>query len=645
MTGVSFTARRAAISGGLLCAIFSIAALPLAAQSKAVRDSINAHATAVAALRFFEYRHSTLVRGPGARNLPPIAPIFAYCEIRVGDYCYGPANGGLAFGGIGTRPYAMALDPTRFAKQFWKVSGQIVEVYKNGVKRELKKIPGDIWLNGELVRIDVERGQYVRAMESAMACKSEKWWCSALRAYVTHQSGMWLRADSAWTDALDQMPLEERCAWLDPRPATDDEAFHQKFAEADCSKRIEMSNRLWWLADPLYGIPGNERRSDHLSRNVELIISQWYRNHAMMTAAMAYREKDVHSLRPMIVTSRSATPDASTTSPDESLARSVTRYVDRFGFSELVMRVGAPAFIAPEEDSRRLVAQYPMNRAAFIPTGSALLNHLTADVTAWDLNNPRPFEFMSDWSHPVRDLEYQVSHFRRGDSTRIIAATDVSRDTLFLYKWLAGSVFLVRDFGEPMITDDQLGRNVLQFDLLARSDSALLSIELLESEGVVGRARMATGPPPMPAQRFTISDLLLYEGGDPLPKNVDEAMLRVRGTTRLDQGTATGVFWEMYGLRPSEQARMTLSLVPAEPGVLGRVAEVLNLRKSRDTLSLSWQDQPASGADVEARAINLDLSALGVGAYTMLIAAELDGQSRVVSRRIVEIRKPERRPW
>jgi hypothetical protein len=563
----------------------------------------------------------------------------------VGDYCYGPENGGLMVGGLGTNPHSGMLSPLNYARAYRSRSNALINAYKSDLKRQLRRIPADIWLNSELVRIDMERSDYVRAMESAMACRADRWWCDALRAYVMHSAGLWKRADSTWNHVLAAMPESERCAWLDPSWIVNDAEFLWIFAAADCARQVKIAERFWWLADPLYSIPGNERRSEHLSRIVDLILSQWYGQHRIMTPAMAQREGPLHSSRPIIVPRSAASDLTEGVEVAGNLTRSTTRVTRMFGYPELVMRVGSPPHTVRDEEGHHVVAQYPTTRASFAPRGSALLDHLKALPNSWNVTDSRAYEFMSNWRQPVRDLQFQVAHFRRGGLSRIIAATDVSRDSVLEYRWLLASITVAKDHDAAAVRQEQLSRNLAQFSVTTPRDSALLSLEVVDSTGVSGRVRMASGPPPMPEQRFTASDLLLIEPREPLPDSLAAAARRALGTTLLLPGAVVGVFWEMYGLQSSEPVNLSLAVSPPRAGALGRLAENLNLRRPADSLIIQWEDARASGLFTESRAVNIDLSSLRVGEYTLSLSMNVEGQETVVARRTIEIRELTRGRW
>jgi hypothetical protein len=249
---------------------------------------------------------------------------------------------------------------------------------------------------------------------------------------------------------------------------------------------------------------------------------------------------------------------------------------------------------------------------------------------------------MSQWTSPVREIEYQLSSFRRGELSRVIAATDVTGDSLLAYRWLLAGVSLASDFNEPRIRQERLVRNIARFDVITSPDTALVSIEVIDSSGVSGRVRLASGPPAMPAQRFTSSDMLLTMAVDPLPGTLEEAAARGLGSTSVYVGAIVGVFWEMYGVSPADTVSVSIAVSPRRPGLLGRLAEALNMRDRTDSLIVRWQDARSTGLPEEPRAVNLDVSRLRSGDYTLHMTLSVAGQEPVSVRKALEIRAPER---
>ncbi|MBI4520421.1 MAG: hypothetical protein HY701_06265, partial [Gemmatimonadetes bacterium] len=128
-------------------------------------------------------------------------------------------------------------------------------------------LPGDWWISGQLVHYLIEAGQSKEAEAVAHACEADSWWCFALQGYALHESKEYEQADSAFAAALRLAPAEERHDWTDVSVLLERGASgrYRRLSEAE---RGRFEERFWWLADPLYLMSGNERRTEHFSRLV-----------------------------------------------------------------------------------------------------------------------------------------------------------------------------------------------------------------------------------------------------------------------------------------------------------------------------------------------------------------------------------------
>src|SRR2546425_3659332 len=69
------------------------------------------------------------------------------------------------------------------------------------------------------------------------------------------------------------MPRDERCRWTDVSLLLDGE-LARRYRRLPCDQRGAFEERLWWLAQPLYSLPGNDRRTEHLARATMARIEQ-----------------------------------------------------------------------------------------------------------------------------------------------------------------------------------------------------------------------------------------------------------------------------------------------------------------------------------------------------------------------------------
>ena len=130
-----------------------------------------------------------------------------------------------------------------------------------------RELPGDAWLAGQRVRFAVDQRDWDASKRAAAECRSSRWWCSALAGYALYASGEPAKADSAFEVSIKAMPAAERCGWTNVSLLLDESA-QKSYNSIPCEARDTINARIWWLADPLYTEPGNERRAEHYSRLV-----------------------------------------------------------------------------------------------------------------------------------------------------------------------------------------------------------------------------------------------------------------------------------------------------------------------------------------------------------------------------------------
>ncbi len=625
--------RPTALLGALLLLSISVCelvaqatmALPAQPQPTTKRDSVRTVLAALTSLRTLQYR-LTLMESEAKNMLGFFRMGNAYCEINVADYCYGPKNGGLVVGGIGTYPTKRRYTMVRFRPVEEDRINKMITLYIDSVTSYLKRIPNELWLSNESVRLDLDRGYFVRAYETLRHCTSEPWWCAALRGHTMVMAGVRERADTVWDAVLAAMPEKERCAWLDPTWVSDDKKFNKAYRAASCADRIKIAQRAWWLSDPLYTVPGNERRAEHLARVVELMLGAGFRRVGAMNPAMMLRSKRLPTDSTVLAV----------LDPALQLKYAPWLLTYRWGFTEIVMRVGPPHYTA-RTDGGLMAALYPYPRVSFVPSGSVFLDHLHAHADDWSIHDPFAFEFVNGWFAPVRELNHQIAYFRRGDSVRIIAATDIKADSVFPESGLLKTLFLQRDFDKPATKSTGSGTGVVRFSLATVPESTLASIELVAKSGASGRVRLAVGPPPMPNQRVTLSDVLLVETRDTLARDLAQAESRALGTFRLAHGSTVTLFWETYGLAPGEKPRFAVVATRQRGSLLGGLLRAITSRSDIDSLSIVQEEAAVEGREIESRSVNLSLGTLAAGSYMLSVTVEVPGQQRVVSSRPLEI--------
>ena len=165
--------------------------------------------------------------------------------------------------------------------------------------------------------------------------------------------------------------------------------------------------------------------------------------------------------------------------------------------------------------------------------------------------------------------------------------------------------------------------------------------------GALGRLRFGVAPPPEPPQRVQLSDVLLYDPDGPPPQRLegpDGALSRALGTTDLRNRTKVGLYWEEYGMAPSEVADVLITIVPEDidHGAIDGIFRTIT-RAHDPAVTLIYQDHApasASPADLAAgwgRAELLDISSLPPGSYSVEVAVRVAGQQLVSVSRALSV--------
>ena len=467
-------------------------------------------------------------------------------------------------------------------------------------------LPGDEWIAGQRVRYLLQSGRPAEALATARACPVAPWWCRALAGLALHVAGDFGPADSAYSAALAVMPPDERCRWTDISSLLD-ATLARRYRRLPCDERGAFEQRVWWLAQPLYSLPGNDRRTEHLAR-----------------ATMARIEQD---------------------------ARSTYRVPWGEDLRELTLRFGWPAYWTREEPATLggladppITGHEPQPAFHFLPDAAAVDDPGSASPEAWEVRAPRARErYAPRYAAAFASLEHQVALFRRRDSCLVIAAYDVRADTLFAGDSLSLQAALV--LGRDELTAPVIERrpDARPSDVIvAKAESAaqLVSLELVSpARRHVARARYGVRRPAVLAAGLSLSDILLFDPPDSLPTQLAAALPYVRGSTVVDSRSRLGLFWEIAGLDSGEAVTTVISVLPVGTGWLRKAAESLRLAGRRASVRLEWREIPEQHGPVAGRALAVDLSGLAPGQYRIEIVVQGPGRRRGSTTRVITVRE------
>jgi hypothetical protein len=133
------------------------------------------------------------------------------------------------------------------------------------------RVPSDEIVAGQLVRFLLEQARPDDALAAARSCRSTGWHCLALAGLVESRRRNMVAAGVAFAAARAAMTMQQRCEW-DDIVALLPRAERTRYSKETCANRDLINQRYWWLSDPLYSDPGNERQVIDDERKMAAIL-------------------------------------------------------------------------------------------------------------------------------------------------------------------------------------------------------------------------------------------------------------------------------------------------------------------------------------------------------------------------------------
>lgn len=467
--------------------------------------------------------------------------------------------------------------------------------------------PADSWIAGQRVRYLDEAGMNAEALVAAEECRAYGWWCDALNGFALHQLGRYAQAEQAWDAVLAQLSAGERCFWTDLSLYLEED-MRRLYGRNACGtpQRAAYESRVWWFSRTRYGMAGNDSRSEHFARHT---YSEFLR--AAPSAYMFGFDEDEREL------------------------------LLRFGWSRSWSRgPSVPSQMGGGQFS--IVGHDPVPAYRFIPPLHVISSPTVSDSIDWAVQLPPVVaRYGPPYAKRILMLEHQQGLFRRGDTALVVLAYDVSKVAGLEPRDLEAALVLTPG-GVPDPSVITLPAAPAKGTLSVRAPwgPLLMSAEIAApAQSTLVRARYGISPPLAPGTRVSLSDLLFYTPYEEFPQRVEEALPHALATQKVRSSQPLGVFWEAYNTNPAGE-RMTISLtvVPEteEAGGLRRLARALRLARESQPVSITVEDVSARGANMSARAVQLDISTLTEGDYLVQLEISVAGQYTIrADRRIV----------
>jgi hypothetical protein len=474
--------------------------------------------------------------------------------------------------------------------------------------------PNDRWLSGQRVRYLTDAERYDDAVKAAQTCTAGGWWCPALQGFAFHVAGRFEEADSAYERALRLMSGTEQCNWRDLKLLLADDQL-RRYREQPCQQRRGLENRIWWLSRPMLSGRGNDARTEYYSRMMMALFVE----DAPSAYAMGF-DFDEREL-----TLRYGWPIAWTRAPGNT-----------------------PYGAEPSLVGHERTPAHPM-----IPARGVLDNPASSDSAGWRSKGIPPVRarYAPVYAERLLSLEHQSALLRRGDSALVVTAFSFSSDAAMMQAARADSVsaalVLTRGDEKDAVVvrgDARTGRGTLTSQ--SGWGSMLMSLEVgAPSRRTLSRARYGVRRSDSQQSTLQVSDVVLYEPYDSLPRTIEDVLPHMRTSERIPEGSRVGLFWEAYNVDVATQGLdVSITVAPEASGGGGWVTRGLRaLRRVREAqpVSVGIRDFVARGATVTSRSVEVDLSTLSPGRYQLQLELNAGAANVVRVERTITILRRE----
>lgn len=427
--------------------------------------------------------------------------------------------------------------------------------------------PGDALAIGHAVYAYARLGDFEHALALAGECAVASWWCELLLGMVHDRAGRPSEAESRFRAALHgaDTALASRLLGIGELLGDADRSEYWRLAGGN---RADFEQRFWWLTNPMWSIPGNDRWTAHIRRRFELVL------HEQLLVAIGAGHSSRHE-----------------------------SYVVRRGHEDSWSSASMPA---PRWTSMQ-AARYRFTPVSAIVEGLGALR--------FDIEADRTDERYTPGSYgPIFQVPAQFARFREGDSLVVAAAANLDEAPLAEPQ----TVLLVSDGpgSFPVGLHATPGDTRPIFAPVVANGPVAVGIESLDEHRTAARAR--GGLLALDSGRLVLSDpLLVTPAGTDLPENRDAAVARMLGTTTIEAGDELAVYWEVYGAVVAWPLRVSLSIEGDRPGLLTRTLRALRFRSAPPVPVVTWT-QTATMA-TEPMALAVDIAKLDAGEYTLKI--------------------------
>jgi len=562
------------------------------------------------------------------------------------------------------------------------------------------RYPEDAWIAGQRVRFLIDQRLFSRARDVAAGCRGEARLCTELLALAHYYAGNLVSADSALriADADTSSPATGAVDCLGQDVIVlFDVGDAATVRDLSCADQQRLSGNLWWLSDPLWAVPGNERYVAHGIRRVQ-------------TRLRAVNERDERyvwhvygggaALRETVI--RYGWPSYTywpgwlfekyfglELQPVEALAAPrlpgysdwplwLGKYMPRDDSERAPLKpwVSERKFTAVESQPMKqffapyTTKEYTPDRAALVPAFHTLLDPFSLATTHYDLYNPQPKDPDGWWPHehmalPARLLPLDAGQdiFWRRDTVvayhlavdNPLHAQSPAENNAYPAALVGGTSELdLQAFGQAEVRVGEALRLAAELPSTPLVLSAELFLRTQPAHAL--RYRYGVRPPPtlraMGPAEIALSDLLFMRLPDrttPAPHDPETAARYMAGSLTFNRSAPVAVYWESYGPAPGDTVEVTVGVRRDDARTPARVAAAaLGLASSlRDSITVRWTEPDARRSTtllsawkpIMGRSLALDLGALPAGNYMLTVEMRTRAGTTVRSERRFELRE------
>ena len=506
--------------------------------------------------------------------------------------------------------------------------------------------PNDGWITGQRVRLRMDGGQTEDALRAASTCRADVAFCTALQGYVEYGLGHVQVADALFLRAAAAMSDSARCEWTSIQLLLSRDARAQ-YEKLTCVQRDSVNRAAWWLGDPMYTEPGNERRAEHFARVVRTQLNFVLNRNERWDLRDA---RGGDAIR--VVYLRYGWPSA-TIYGGPSVDASHDGWLAAYA---------TPPYSAPE---------YSTDRVSTLPTLEAMQSPLTVQDSDFVLTTPRGSPLSLWWpsEHFRRPLgvivtfeQGQTALFRRDDAVLFAVAARVTAPELSVRdgQRVITSLVVSPQPDSVQVVNTQvtaLGRGVLLRGFIP-SGAAIAGVEMQadRTSRMAARSRFGiVAPQTLLAMRpgeTAVSEPVLFDAAG-LDATAQSEMTNpfdyMYDGVQLTKPNRIGVFWESYGFRPGDTVSVSLRLERVTPtGKLRRIGVAIGVSSDPNgAVTASWTEpQPGRAATlirgvlpILSRHIALDVHTLQPGTWRLRVAMHRPRESEVFADRLFEVRR------